>query len=151
MVHTAMTVDKHAIEDVARYVGEASVDCVRTKYESKGKEVAAIMKDTLPTSLKDAIKQVEKEKNEARGRGGEARGRDRRVRDNRNDDSDDELMYECNYKSFRGCDPLTFDSRKDAIAAYYWIDRMSMVIHGPLPSKNPKKWTSSNKRKNDGW
>ncbi|GJW98913.1 hypothetical protein Tco_0180721 [Tanacetum coccineum] len=32
-----ITITEHAIEDVARYVEEASVDCVRTKYESKGK------------------------------------------------------------------------------------------------------------------
>ncbi|KAI3773608.1 hypothetical protein L1987_48138 [Smallanthus sonchifolius] len=37
--------DEHAIEEVARYVGEASVDCVRTKYESKGKPYELSAKD----------------------------------------------------------------------------------------------------------
>ncbi|KAI3814263.1 hypothetical protein L1987_19013 [Smallanthus sonchifolius] len=86
--------------------------------EAIAEEVAAILKAPLPTTLKDAMKKVENEKNEARE---EARGRDRRVRDNQHDDSDDE--------------PMVFDD---------------VSAEGPLPSENPKKWPSSNNRHNDG-
>ncbi|KAI3805221.1 hypothetical protein L1987_27400 [Smallanthus sonchifolius] len=56
-------------------------------WDAIAEEVAAILKATLPTNLKETTKDIDIGKNEASW--GEARGREWRFRANRNDDSDE--------------------------------------------------------------
>ena len=44
------TKDEHAIEDIATYVGEASIDCVQTKYGSKDSVMKCLANGDINTS-----------------------------------------------------------------------------------------------------
>lgn len=42
--------------------------------------------------------------------------------------SDEETTKECNYGSFKKCNPLEFDGKKDATIACNWVSEMEAVI-----------------------
>ncbi|KAD5507955.1 hypothetical protein E3N88_15658 [Mikania micrantha] len=90
-------------------------------------EVCKIMDEKMPAMIAKALKDVLKDKSE--GTKESTKGDDEIVIiENKSGDSTSGKVKGCDYKAFKGCNPPTFDGKKDAVVTCHWISAMEAVI-----------------------
>ncbi|KAD6454275.1 hypothetical protein E3N88_08981 [Mikania micrantha] len=89
-------------------------------------EVSKVLDDKLPTLITKILKDTLKDKSEGTK---ESTKEDKVViTGTKNGDSGSEKLKGCDYKAFKGCSPLSFDGKKDAVATCHWVSAMEAVI-----------------------
>ena len=77
-------------------------------------EVCKIMDEKMPAMIAKALKDALKDKSE--GTKESTKEDDVVIIETKSDDSMTGKLKGCDYKSFKGCNPPTFDGKKDAVA-----------------------------------
>ena len=89
-------------------------------------EVCKIMNEKLPALIAKALKDALKDKSE--GTKESTKEDEVVIIETKSGDSMTGKLKGCDYKSFKGCNPPTFDGKKDAVATCHWISAMEAVI-----------------------
>ncbi|KAD5317986.1 hypothetical protein E3N88_17932 [Mikania micrantha] len=89
-------------------------------------EVYKIMDEKMPAMIAKALKDALKDKSE--GTKESTKDDEVVIIETKSGASMIGKLKRCNYKSFKGCNPPTFDGKKDAVATCHWISAMEAVI-----------------------
>ncbi|KAD3068885.1 hypothetical protein E3N88_36765 [Mikania micrantha] len=89
-------------------------------------EVCKIMDEKMPAMIAKALKDALKDKSE--GTKESTKEDEVVIIETKSGDSMTGKLKGCDYKSFKGCNPPTFDGKKDAVTTCHWVSAMEAVI-----------------------